>query len=123
VRAVVVPGDAASAPASVSSNSAVLLFAVGSPALPADAAQNLEPLIAALKADPAAKLTISGYHSAAGNLKQNQELAKQRAFAVRDALKAAGIADDRVVLEKPQSAEANLAGEDPKARRVEVVVK
>ena len=123
VRAVVVPGDAASAPATVSSNSAVLLFAVGSPALPADAAKNLEPLIAALKADPAAKLTISGYHSAAGNLQQNQELAKQRAFAVRDALKAAGIADDRVVLEKPQSAEANLAGEDPKARRVEVAVK
>jgi outer membrane protein OmpA-like peptidoglycan-associated protein len=101
----------------------VLLFAVGSPALAADAAKGLEPLVAALKADPAAKITVSGYHSASGDLAQNQELAKQRAFAVRDALKAAGIAEDRVVLQKPQSAEANLAGEDPKARRVELAVK
>jgi photosynthetic reaction center cytochrome c subunit len=128
VRAAVVPGDAASAAAMSSStvgaaNAAVLFFAVGSPALAPDAAPSLEPLIAAMKADPAAKITISGYHSASGDLAQNQELAKQRAFAVRDALKAAGIADDRVVLEKPQSAEANLAGEDPKARRVEVAVK
>jgi photosynthetic reaction center cytochrome c subunit len=102
---------------------AVLLFAVGSSTLAADAPQQLAPLIAALKADPAAKITISGYHSASGDLAQNQELAKQRAFAVRDALKASGVAEDRVVLAKPQSAEANLSGEDPKARRVEVAVK
>jgi photosynthetic reaction center cytochrome c subunit len=56
-------------------------------------------------------------------LASNQELAKQRAFTVRDSLLAAGIASDRVVLEKPLSAEANLAGEDPAARRVEVTVK
>ena len=127
VRAsVAVPAaDAASAaPATVSSASdAVLFFAVNSPALSADASKGLEPLIAALKANPAAKITVSGYHSAAGDLAQNQELAKQRAFAVRDAVKAAGIAEDRVVLAKPQSAEANLAGEDPKARRVELAVK
>jgi outer membrane protein OmpA-like peptidoglycan-associated protein len=72
---------------------------------------------------PAAKATVSGYHSAAGELASNQELAKQRAFTVRDSLLAAGIASDRVVLEKPLSAEANLAGEDPAARRVEVTVK
>ncbi|MBX9792710.1 MAG: OmpA family protein, partial [Burkholderiaceae bacterium] len=61
--------------------------------------------------------------SASGDLKQNQELAKQRAFAVRDLLKARGIGGDRVLLEKPQSAEANLSGEDPQARRVDVAVK
>jgi photosynthetic reaction center cytochrome c subunit len=131
VRAAVVPADAASAapadapaaPAVVSANDAVLLFAVGSPALAPEATKELEPLIAALKANPTSKLTVSGYHSASGSLSQNQELAKQRAFAVRDAVKAAGIAEDRVVLQKPQSAEANLAGEDPKARRVELAVK
>ena len=131
VRAAVVPADAASAapadapaaPAAVSANDAVLLFAVGSPALSPEASSALEPLIAALKANPESKLTVSGYHSASGSLAQNQELAKQRAFAVRDAVKAAGIAEDRVVLQKPQSAEANLAGEDPKARRVELAVK
>lgn len=125
VRAsVAAPADAASAPpAAVSANDAVLLFAVGSPALSADAANGLDPLIAELKANPAAKITVSGFHSASGDLAQNEELAKQRAVAVRDAVKAAGIADDRVVLVKPQSAEASLAGEDPKARRVEVAVK
>ena len=61
--------------------------------------------------------------TAAGTLAQNQELAKQRAFAVRDALKAAGIDEARIVLDKPQQTEANVAGEDPKARRVEVSVK
>ncbi len=126
VRAsVVAPADAVSAaPAAVSSaNDAMLLFAVGSSSLSGDAVKGLEPLISALKANPLAKITVSGYHSASGDLAQNQALAKQRAFEVRDAIKAAGIADDRVVLEKPKSAEANLAGEDPKARRVELAVK
>jgi photosynthetic reaction center cytochrome c subunit len=129
VRAAVVPAaptDAASgAPAATVSSAAnaVLLFAVGSPALSTDAPAVLAPLIDALKADPAAKVAISGYHSASGDLAQNQELAKQRAAAVRDAIQAAGIAADRVVLEKPQVAEANLVGEDPKARRVEVALR
>ncbi len=126
VRAsVVAPADAVSAaPAAVSSaNDAMLLFAVGSSSLSGDAVKGLEPLISALKANPLAKITVSGYHSASGDLAQNQALAKQRAFEVRDAIKAAGIAEDRVVLEKPKSAEANLAGEDPKARRVELAVK
>jgi photosynthetic reaction center cytochrome c subunit len=53
-------------------------------------------------------------------LAANQELAKKRAFAVRDALVAAGVPVARVKLDKPQKAEANVAGEDPAARRVEV---
>ena len=122
VQASVVPAAGVAA-APVGAANAVLFFAVGSSALPAEGGKSLESLIAALKADPATKVSISGYHSAAGDLPQNQELAKQRAFSVRDAIKAAGIADDRVVLQKPQLAEANLAGEDPKARRVELALK
>lgn len=109
------PAVAAAAPAN-----AVLLFASGSSALPGNAEANLAAIIAGLKSNTAAKAAISGYHSAAGSLATNQELAKKRAFAVRDALTAAGVAADRVVLEKPVQAEANLAGDDPKARRVEV---
>ncbi len=112
---------AAAAPAAV--DSATVFFAVGSSALSDDGAKSLAALAESLKANASAKAVISGYHSASGSLTQNQELAKQRAFAVRDALKAAGIGADRVVLEKPQSAEANLSGEDPKARRVEVALK
>jgi photosynthetic reaction center cytochrome c subunit len=101
----------------------VLYFGVGSANLDATQAQGLVQLIASMEAKPKTKATISGYHSASGQLDANQELAKQRAFSVRDALASAGIPPDRMVLEKPLSAEANLAGEDPAARRVEVTVK
>jgi photosynthetic reaction center cytochrome c subunit len=101
----------------------VLYFAVGSAVLEGEQARGMSLLIATLVGMPASKATISGYHSATGELSANQELAKQRAFTVRDSLLAAGVVPDRVVLEKPLSAEANLAGEDPAARRVEVTVK
>ena len=52
----------------------------------------------AAKANAAAKLVISGYHDASGDPAQNAELAKQRAMAVRDALKTAGVAEDRIEL-------------------------
>jgi photosynthetic reaction center cytochrome c subunit len=120
VRATLTPGVPGP---DVSANAAVLYFAVGSSTLTDETGKGISQLAESLKANAGAKLTISGFHSASGDLAQNQELAKQRAFAVRDALKAAGIAEDRLVLDKPMSAEANLAGEDPKARRVDVAVK
>ena len=102
---------------------AVLYFNVGSAALEAPQAQGLAQLKVALAANPRAKVTVSGYHSASGDLATNQDLAKNRAFSVRDALTAAGVAADRVVLSKPQQTEANISGEDPVARRVEATVK
>jgi photosynthetic reaction center cytochrome c subunit len=102
---------------------AVLYFPVNSPALRGDEPKKLDAIIAALNAQPTAKATISGYHSASGKLAANQELAKRRAFAIRDALRRAGIADARIDLDKPQQTEANIKGEDPFARRVEVTVK
>jgi photosynthetic reaction center cytochrome c subunit len=100
----------------------VLFFAVASFELPTDGSASLDPVIGALKANPAAKAKISGYHSATGNLAQNQELAKKRAIAVRDALKTAGVEENRLVLDKPQKTEANVAGEERFARRVVVKV-
>ncbi len=64
------------------------------------------------------KLVISGYHDATGSAAKNAELAKQRAFAVRDALKASGVADDKIELKKPE--ELKASGSDAEARRVEV---
>ena len=101
----------------------VLYFNVGSATLDKPQAKGLEALIASLATKPTSTASISGYHSATGQLAANQELAKQRAFSVRDALLAAGIPEARVRLEKPVQAEANLAGEDPAARRVEVALK
>jgi cytochrome c oxidase subunit 2 len=48
----------------------------------------------------------------------NAELAKHRAQAVRDALKAAGVAEDHIILKKPETI---TGGADAKeARRVEI---
>jgi len=60
---------------------------------------------------------ISGFHDATGDPAMNAELAKQRAFAARDALKAAGVAEDKIELKKPEQINAGTAAE---ARRVEV---
>ena len=102
---------------------AVVYFAVGSVSVGSDLPVSLKPLADSLRADPKARATISGYHSSTGDAAQNHELAKGRATAVQAALAAAGVPADRLVLEKPIVEQANVAGEDPKARRVEVTVK
>lgn len=88
--------------------------------LPADANASLAPIVAYLQANAGAKAVISGFHDPTGNRDANQDLAKNRAKAVREQLKAAGIAEDRIVLQKPQ--ETTGTGTDPEARRVEVSV-
>ncbi len=94
-------------------------FESGKADLPADGAASIASLADAAKANAAAKLVISGYHDASGDPAQNAELAKQRAMAVRDALKTAGVAEDRIELKKPEQVNAGDAAE---ARRVEVSV-
>ncbi len=116
------PGDGLPPPLSEAARS-VLYFNVGSATLEGEQAKGLVQLVATMTAQPATQVTISGYHSASGDLASNQELAKNRALSVRDSLAAAGIAGTRVVLDKPIQAEANIAGEDPVARRVEVTLK
>lgn len=64
------------------------------------------------------KAVVSGFTDATGDAATNEELAKQRALAVRDALKAAGIAEDKIELKKPETLTAS--GSNAEARRVEV---
>ncbi len=66
------------------------------------------------------KAVISGYHDASGDPTKNAELAKQRALAVRDLLKASGISEDKVELRKPEQTAAD--GPANEARRVEVTL-
>ncbi len=101
----------------------IVYFPVNSPLLKGDEVKKIDKLLAALNAQPDSTATISGYHSATGKLAANQQLAKQRAFKIRDALMAGGVAEKRITLDKPQQTEANIKGEDPFARRVEVTVK
>lgn len=63
---------------------------------------------------------VSGFHDATGDAAANEELAKQRAFAVRDALKAMGVAEDKIELKKPEVTTAS--GSNAEARRVEVAL-
>ena len=66
-------------------------------------------------------LTISGFHDATGDQAANEELAKQRAFAVRDALVAMGVDAGHLELVKP--ALSTGEGSNAQARRVEVAIK
>lgn len=66
------------------------------------------------------KAVVSGFHDATGDAAQNAELAKNRALAVREALKALGVAEDRIELKKPEETQAS--GSNAEARRVEVAL-
>jgi outer membrane protein OmpA-like peptidoglycan-associated protein len=101
----------------------IVYFAVNSDALHDATAGSLQNVVARLQANPKARASISGYHSAAGDPAANHDLAKRRAMAVQQALTGAGVAESRVILEKPVAVQANVAGEDPTARRVEVTVR
>ncbi len=95
-------------------------FESGKTDLPADAGAMVKDLVAYAKESAAAKLSISGYHDATGDLASNQELAKNRAKAVRALLVSAGIAEDRVVMQKPEQTAGT--GDLKEARRVEISV-
>jgi K(+)-stimulated pyrophosphate-energized sodium pump len=118
------PAAVASAPAAPAAASALparVHFETGRITLAAEDGRVLAAVAAALKSNAGIKVDVSGYADPTGNAEQNLELAKQRAMAVRDALKAAGIAEDRIVLKKPETVVVG-AGKDAEARRVEITV-
>ncbi|MGI9246358.1 MAG: OmpA family protein, partial [Steroidobacteraceae bacterium] len=106
---------AAAAPA------AALFFDVGATALPADGATRLAPMVDYLKSHPGAVAVVSGYHDPTGDQAVNDELAKNRAMAVRDALMASGVEESRIDLQKPADTEGG--GSTEAARRVEVTIR
>ncbi|NIF55614.1 cytochrome c oxidase subunit II [Burkholderia sp. Ax-1724] len=122
--------EAASAPAASGNDAAAatdsaaatlpanVYFETGKSTLPADAKAAVEAAAAYAKAHPDAKFTLSGFTDATGSADLNAKLAKDRAQAVRDALKAAGIAEDHIILKKPETI---TGGTDAKeARRVQI---
>lgn len=85
-------------------------------------ADTAKALVEHLKANTSSKAVVSGYNDPTGNAAANAELSKNRAKGVAAALKTAGIADDRVVLEKPtDTTGSNLSNSE--ARRVEVTIR
>ena len=99
---------------------AKLYFDTGKTTLKAAVSADLAPIVDWLKANADTKAVISGFHDPRGDQAFNELLAKNRAKAVREALKTAGIDEARIEMRKPQSIDggADLA----EARRVEVSV-
>jgi K(+)-stimulated pyrophosphate-energized sodium pump len=75
-----------------------------------------------LAANPQAKVELSGFADPRGDATVNLELAKQRAFKVRDALVAAGAKVEQVELVKPTDVIVG-SGNDADARRVDIVLR
>jgi ammonium transporter, Amt family len=94
-----------------------ITFESGKTALPAGADTTIKIAADYLKANKDAKLQISGFVDETGDMAKNKELAKLRAFAVRDAIKAAGAGEEQVVLQKPDDI---VAGKGEAARRVDI---
>lgn len=111
--------EAASQPAATAAAAlSTIYFETGKSTLPADAKSAIAAAADYAKAHPDAKLALSGYTDKTGSADANAELAKHRAQAVRDALKAAGVAEDRIIMKKPETI---TGGADAKeARRVEI---
>jgi outer membrane protein OmpA-like peptidoglycan-associated protein len=109
-------------PAQISSSapSANVYFESGSAIVPADASTALSEVVSYMLANPGSMASIAGYHDRTGSADLNEELAKDRAIKVQEALIAAGIDPSRLELNEPLISGAGMADE---ARRVEVIVR
>jgi outer membrane protein OmpA-like peptidoglycan-associated protein len=118
------PAPVVAAPAPVTDGSSIQVvdgvvkfyFASGKAEVAAGANEALAEVVKAVAAGK--KVSVSGFHDASGDPVLNAALSKQRAFAVRDALVALGVAEDKIELIKPDDSLAS--GNASEARRVEV---
>lgn len=118
--AVSAPAEAVADGASISVDNGVVkfYFATAKADVAAGANEALAHVVAAVAEGK--RVLVSGFHDATGDLAKNEELAKQRALAVRDALKGLGVADDKIELKKPEVMTGS--GSNAQARRVEVSI-
>jgi outer membrane protein OmpA-like peptidoglycan-associated protein len=95
----------------------VLFFETAESALPGDTPAQVAKLVTWVMGAPERRVSISGFHDSTADAAQNAELARNRAVAVAEVLKSAGVPEDRVVLQKPALTDA---GGGREARRVEI---
>lgn len=99
-----------------------VFFALGSAMVAESFGSEGAAMLAFAQANPDQQLIVSGYNDPSGDAAANAELSKNRAQAVAAALVAAGVAEDRVVLEKPpETSDEDVSLEQ--ARRVDVVMR
>ncbi|RYF70437.1 MAG: OmpA family protein, partial [Comamonadaceae bacterium] len=128
-KAVAVPVAAVAAPTAMAAAESAMVrvengvvkfyFATGKAELAPNSKEALADVVKAVQSG--GTVLVSGYHDASGDPAKNAELARQRAQAVGDALKAAGAPAEKIELAKPAQTEA--AGPAAEARRVEVKVR
>jgi len=98
---------------------AKVYFEVGAANIGADGGKTLGAAADMIKKD-GLKVTLTGYTDKTGDVAKNEELAKSRAAAVRDALMAAGVAEANIEMKPPMFVEVGAGGADAEARRVEI---
>jgi len=126
------PAAAAAAPAAAASSAAPagdaasvmvengvvkFYFAPGKAELAQDGAKALTDILAAAKTGK--KIGISGFVDPSGDPQKNAELAKERAFAVKELLTSSGVPDGQIVMARPNDIKAG-ATTAAEGRRVEV---
>lgn len=114
------PVTAAVAAAVTAPPAARVYFGLDRTALPGDVENTLGRVVGYLKANSGAKASIAGFHDPSGAQAHNEELALNRARAVRGQMEKMGIANDRLVMQMP--AATTGTGPPREARRVEVAV-
>lgn len=95
-----------------------LYFDVGSAAPDPGASTQLDAIVAYAKAHPGARVSVSGYNDPNGDAEANEELAKNRALAVRNVLVGRGVPETSVDRDRPVVG----ANGEREARRVEVSI-
>ena len=100
---------------------AKIYFAVGAPNPEGPSIATLAQAAIAVKNQGVA-VDITGYTDSTGDVAKNQELAKQRALAVRDRLIAAGVPKGKINMKPPFSITTTGTGSDAEARRVEITL-
>jgi Amt family ammonium transporter len=95
---------------------ATVKFELDKSAISTEGEATLKAVADFLKATPAAKVLVSGFTDTSGTAPHNDALAKDRAFAVRDVLMKGGVAEDRIMMVKPE--ERMKAGSPEEARSV-----
>ena len=115
--AVEAPVAAPAAPAAAVTLPASVYFETGSAAI-GDEGKATITGAAAIVASEGGNVAITGHTDKTGDPAANEELAKQRALAVRDALMAAGVAESSIVMQPPTFVTGAL--NDREARRVDI---
>jgi hypothetical protein len=109
----------ATAPVAAAGFPAKVYFDTGSAAISADGGSTIAAAADAIKKD-SLKVALTGYTDKTGDIAKNEELAKSRAVAVRDALMAAGVSETAIEMRAPMFVEVGAGGSDAEARRVEI---